>query len=122
MRPLGFQVAKVKTDQTQKFNQQFVVQLKKRLGSDSKTFPGMEDDFKTISKTFKSDMKKAGEKTVKARKAVCLRVRACVCARVRARVCVPRCMCLCVHVLVRVCACVCAWVYVSVLVCAVCVV
>ena len=51
-------------------NEQFVVMLHKRIKTDAKTFSKMEDDYKSFTKKFKGDLKKAGEGTVKAQKVV----------------------------------------------------
>eukprot|EP00051_Salpingoeca_urceolata_P018028 m.251045 g.251045 ORF g.251045 m.251045 type:complete len:327 (-) comp19102_c6_seq3:1516-2496(-) len=57
-----------KQNQARKFTHQFIVPLQKRLKSDVKTFNKMEDDFKSMTKHYKSDLKKAGKSTVTAQK------------------------------------------------------
>lgn len=59
-----------KVQQAQAMNEQFVVTLHKRIKTDAKTFSKMEDDYKSFTKKFKGDLKKAGEGTVKAQKVV----------------------------------------------------
>ena len=45
---------------------QFIIPLQKRLKAEAKNFAKMEEDFKALSKTHKSELKKAGQNTVKA--------------------------------------------------------
>jgi len=59
-----------KVQQVQAMNEQFLITLQKRIKTDSKTFTKMEDDYKTFTKKFRGDLKKAGEGTVKAQKVV----------------------------------------------------
>lgn len=47
---------------------QFIQPLQKRIKSDSRTLPKMESDFQGMSKSFKNDLKKASQGTIKAQK------------------------------------------------------
>lgn len=58
------------TGQARKMAQQFVNPLAKRIKADAKAVARMEEDFKGITKEFRSDLKKAAGSTVKAQKRV----------------------------------------------------
>ena len=45
---------------------QFIIPLQKRIKAEGKNYSKMEEDFKSLSKTYKSELKKAGLSTVKA--------------------------------------------------------
>eukprot|EP00730_Choanoeca_flexa_P015537 TRINITY_DN7157_c0_g1_i1.p1 TRINITY_DN7157_c0_g1~~TRINITY_DN7157_c0_g1_i1.p1 ORF type:complete len:343 (+),score=85.81 TRINITY_DN7157_c0_g1_i1:123-1151(+) len=62
------EIIKQREVQAQKLTNQFVNPLQKRLKNESKTFPKMEDDFKSETKHHKNDLKRAGQSTVKAQK------------------------------------------------------
>lgn len=55
-----------RTTQTQKLEDLFAGPLARRLKSDSRVLPKMEDDFKSTSKAMRADLKKAGQTTFKA--------------------------------------------------------
>lgn len=61
-------VLKDRYDQTKRFNDQFIQPLQKRIKADSRTMPKMESDFQSMSKSFKNDLKKASQGTIKAQK------------------------------------------------------
>eukprot|EP00055_Hartaetosiga_balthica_P005973 m.18310 g.18310 ORF g.18310 m.18310 type:complete len:314 (+) comp4945_c0_seq2:47-988(+) len=55
-------------EQAIKLTQQFIQPLQKRLKGEGKSLPKLEDDFKSMSKSYKSDLKRAGLKSFKAQK------------------------------------------------------
>lgn len=55
-------------EQASKLSTQFVAPLGKRLKSDGRAHTKMEDDFKSVTKNLRSDLKKANQQLVKAQK------------------------------------------------------
>ena len=70
-----------------------------------------EEDYKQMSKSIKSDMKKAETRVVKARKSnkdgVAQKAALDLALSVRLRACVHVCMCVCLYIYICVCVCVC---------------
>eukprot|EP01147_Barroeca_monosierra_P000576 gene576-3893_t len=62
------QIVTNREDQTRKIQTQLITPLQKRLRAELKSLAKMEEDFKTMTKQFKSELKKAGQVTVKAQK------------------------------------------------------
>ncbi|EDQ91513.1 uncharacterized protein MONBRDRAFT_31502 [Monosiga brevicollis MX1] len=56
--------------QAGKLNSQLILPLQKRLKSEAKKLPKMEEDFKNGAKQLRSDLKRAGQSTIKAQKSV----------------------------------------------------
>eukprot|EP00041_Stephanoeca_diplocostata_P011024 m.177880 g.177880 ORF g.177880 m.177880 type:complete len:299 (+) comp18384_c0_seq1:315-1211(+) len=62
------EISSQKAEQALKLGTQFVAPLGKRLKSDAKAHARMEDDFKSATKSLRSDIKKAGQQLAKAKK------------------------------------------------------